>query len=257
MKWSLPIFVLFFLWSKSPLLAQIYNTEIAAEMEVETNGEFYEVTGYATNKTDIDQALHYELSAIKTGAEGSRSKDQQSGRFVLAAQQKVSLSKISINIQEEDRVIFLMLIYDKDDQIVGKERIEVNGAKDDSAFKKKILDQGMISEDLTRSGEDGIALLRGIVVEDTKTKPGRDFFNAYSAQYINKQINGEKVVTIEEVLALGTNTKIQLKVENEIIFQFFVNPRADYIDSMVDYAIQRTQRYFQQLERDRNLVKKY
>lgn len=256
MKWILPIFVLF-LCGEAQLFAQIYNTEIAAEMEVETNGEFYEVTGYATNKTDIDQALHYELSAIKTGGDGNRSKDQQSGRFVLASREKSTLSKISINIQEKDRAIFLLLIYDNDDQIVGKDRIEVNGPKDDSAFKKKILDQGIISDDLTRSGEDGVSLLRGIVVEDTKTKPGRDFFNGYSAQYLNKKINGEKVVTIEEVLALGTNTKIQVKVENEVVFQFFVNPRADYIDSMIDYAIQRTQRYFQQLERNRSLVKKY
>ncbi len=238
------------------LFAQIYNTEVEAKIDLSSNGEFFEITGFANNKTFSNRSLHYVLDVIRT-ENGNTSNNKQEGDFVLASQEKRALSTTSVNSNDKNRVIILLLIYDEENNILGKDRIAMNEVDNDNKFKKDILENNELSDDLNRGGEDGIGLLRGIVVENTITKPGRDFFRLYDQKYRDKKINGEKIVTIDEVLALGTNTKIQLKVDSDIIFQFFVNPRADYIDDMVDYAIQKTDLYFRQLERNRNLVKKY
>ena len=243
--------------------AQIYNTQIEAEISLVSNGEFFEITGFATNKTVSSASLHYVLSVIKSNSNTSNlNKNEQKGRFVLEPGQKIPLSKVTVNSSSQDRVIILLLIYDVDDNILGKDRIVLNDYEADAegensiAVKEAIIKKNKLTVDAKHGGDDGV-FLKGIVVENTKTKPGRDFFKAYSQKYNNNNILGEKIITIDEVIALGSNTRIQLKVENDVIFQFFVNPRADYIQDMVDIAIKRTSNYFDQLRRNRNSVKKY
>lgn len=236
--------------------AQIYNTEVEAKIDLSTNGEFYKINCFANNKTFINRSLHYVFTLIRN-EEGNTSSDKQEGDFVLSAEEKRILFSNTVNIQKKDRVILLLLIYDEDKNILGKDRIAVNEVDSDQDFKKNILKNNQLSDDLNREGEDGIVVLKGVVVENTITRPGREFFRLYDQKYRDKGIDGEKIITVEEVLALGTNTKIQVKAESEIIFQFFVNPRTDYIEEMVDYALQNTDLYFRQLARNRNLVKKY
>lgn len=238
------------------------NNQIEAKIDIESTGEFINVTGFAINNTDISASLHYVLSTIKNSDQGSNmSKNEQKGRFVLEPNQKMSLSKTTINSNDKDRVIILLLLYDLDDNVVGKDRVVLNDLEgnelqeNDAGVKEAILAKNEISEDVTHAGADGV-FLKGLVVEDTKTKPGRDFFKLYSLKYLDNKIEGEKIITIQESIAMGSNTRIQVKVENDIIFQFFVNPRADYIEQMVDAAIRRTSNYFQILRKNRSSVKK-
>ncbi|RDK84724.1 CsgE family curli-type amyloid fiber assembly protein [Marinirhabdus gelatinilytica] len=237
---------------------------VQAKIDLSSNGEFFEIKGMALNTTQINQSLSYTLLVNKTDPETNNSnKNEQKGNFVLPAGERKILSTTKINASDKAKVILLLLLYDQDNAIVAKDRIVLNGSEEDklkakqALLEKAKLDQKEISEDYGNTEKDGVTLLRGLVVEDTKTKPGRDFFTSFSLKYRDEKINGEKIVVIEEVLALGSNTKILVKVENEIVFQFFVNPRANYIEQMVDYAVNRTDRYFQQIKKNRNQIRRY
>ena len=162
------------------------------------------------------------------------------------------------NVDPEQRTILLLLLYDEEDQMVGKDRIVLNGPENVDPTKLIIEAKNAISEDLSNAGEDGYVPLTGIVTEDTKTKPGRDFYRMYKQAYDTKQINGQQIVSVKEILAFGINTKLQVLIEGDLIFEFFVNPRAGYLDQMVDAAIDRTNRYFQFIKkRGDNYVKRY
>ena len=64
--------------------SQSYNTQVEAKIELETKNNLIEITGFAFNKTEIDQSLRYVLSVIKSNPENSNnSKNNQSGRIVL------------------------------------------------------------------------------------------------------------------------------------------------------------------------------
>ncbi len=248
---------LFFLLSSVGCYAQIYNAEIEAKIDVASNGEFYDVTGFAINKTDGNRSLRYVFTIFKNDSIGNNlSKNEKTDRFVLNSGEKKRLPTLNVGANLESRTIALLLLYDKDDRIVGKERIIMNDIKIEEDERKAIAKNNSVSEDKVYSGADGV-VLKGIVVENTKTKPGRDFYRSYSQKYRQDQIEGEEVVVVNEVLALGSSTKIQLQVGDIIIFQFFVNPRADYLDQMVESAIWRTNSYFNQLRKSRSLVKKY
>lgn len=108
--------------------AQFYNKEVEAKLKITNNNEFVDIVGTATNKTEINQSLRYELSVIKNQGE-NYSKNNQSGRFVLAPNQTKELSKTSINIEGGSRIIILLLVYDIDDNLLGKDRYVINDEK--------------------------------------------------------------------------------------------------------------------------------
>ncbi len=240
--------------------SQIYNTEVEAKINLETNNEFIKITGSAFNKTTITKSLRYVLSVIRTNPENSnQSKNDQSGRIVLAPNEKTNLSSTTINVNSEDRIILLLLIYDTDDNILGNDRIVINDTKEASAIKEELqetMEASIPTEDVDTSASDGI-VLRGIVLEETKTKPGRDFYNLFYSSYLSNNINGDKVVTIKEDLALGTNTKIQVKVEEEVVLEFFLRPQNEFLKAMADASIRRVYNHFQRLQQDSKTIKRF
>lgn len=256
---------LFVLVNTMPFCLQAQSSEfgVEAKIDLSNNGAFYEIAGLAINKSDVSEALSYKLLVNKIDQNNNSSKNTQEGQFVLNSGDRKILSKTSINATDDDKVIILLLIYDKNSNIVTKDRIVLNGTEEDEIIAQKalleraVLNSKEVSQDIGNTSEDGVATLRGIVTESTKTKPGRDFFTSFSSKYRTQNINGEKPVLVEEVLALGINTKVLIKIDNNIVFEFLLNPRANYIEQMVDYAIFKTNTYFQQLKKNRNQIKRY
>jgi hypothetical protein len=245
------------------LYGQYYNTKVEAKIHLENNNEFININSSANNKTEISQSLRYTLSVIKTDPEsGNKSKNDQAGRIVLQPSETQKLSSTTIN-STTSRIIILLLVFDLDDNILGKDRMVLNDNFDDNIVPDTIQNRDIFhenrtsSEDLQNKGEDGIFLLKGIVVEDTKTKPGRDFFKYYSDKYNAKRINGEEIITVVEIFALGRNTKIEIRAGDEVIFNFFVRPKQEFLEEMSDYAIEFTQRYFKRRRANKNQSKRY
>jgi hypothetical protein len=239
--------------------SQFYNKEIEAKIEVENNNEFINITGTALNKTELNESLRYTLTVFRTDPQSKNiSKNEQSGRFVIESLEKKMLSSTTINANETDKVIILLLLYDIDDQIKGKDRIVYNDDGEEIELAPETEENIAVVEsaDVDNSNKDGI-ILKGIVIEDTKTKPGRDFYNMFYSLYNLNNINGEQVILIKEVLALGTNTKIEVLIDNNTIFEFFARPNNDYLKSMSDFAIRRVYQYFQQLKKQKEIARQY
>lgn len=247
--------MLFFLISFSNTgIAQIYNTQVAAEIEMNRNSEFIEVAGTAYNKTQISQSLRYVLSVIKTDPGGNISKNDQDGRFVLQPGEKKKLSITTVNVDDKTKVILLLLVYDLDEKLLGKDRIVLN---DDSGDKKIILKPKENTDVRTEFAKSDGVELRGIVLEDTKTKPGRDFYTQFYSGYMYYSVNGPKIVTIKEELAIANNTKIEVLIGDEILMEFIVRPQNDFIRGMADIAVRRTMAYFEDLKKQKDIVKQY
>lgn len=237
--------------------SQIYNTQVEAKINLKRNAEIIEIIGTAFNKTELNQSLRYVLSVIKNDPKNSnRSKNDQSGRFVLDPGQKKYLSMTTIYAGDKDRIIILLLVYNFDDQLLGKDRIVINGNSEDRKAQAKIDAEKSNSADATHKKDDGV-ILRGIVVEDTKTKIGRDFYKLFYSEYLKYNINGEKIVTIKETLAIANNTKIEVLVGDVKVLEFYVRPQLDYLKSLNIEAIKRVYLHFQKLDQEKNIVKRY
>lgn len=236
--------------------AQVYNTTVEAKINLEPNSEFTTIIGTAYNKSDINQSLRYELTVFKTNPQNSNtSKNSQSGRIVLEPGVKKNLSQTTINSDVEDRMIILLLIYDEGDKPLGKDRIIINGNAADKRMASLDKNTTVIEEEPIPTG-DGVKL-RGLVLEETKSRPGREFFTTFSGLYREANIDGELVITVKESLSLANNTAIEIIVGNEKIFEFIVRPQNDYLKAAAQAAVARVGAYFKYLEENKSVVKQY
>ncbi|NND61605.1 MAG: hypothetical protein HKN48_00260 [Flavobacteriaceae bacterium] len=237
--------------------AQIHNTKVAGKIDVEANSDLIKITASAYNKTSISESLKYVLSVIKTDPEtGNRSKNDQSGRLVLGAGQKQNLSQTTISANETARIIILLLIYNIDNEIIGKDRVIINGNDADMELAAKTKEQVYVSPDAQYVKADGVEL-RGIILEETKTRPGREFYRMYTDSYQYYNIDGEQVVLIKETLSIANNTKIEITIGSVKILEFIVRPQNDFLKQLAEIAIKRTNKYFNDLRSGKYTVTQY
>ena len=241
--------------------SQVYNTKVEAEINTQQYGDVIQITGSALNKTSLSQSLRYVLSVIKNNPNSSNtSKNDQSGRIVLDLGQKKNLSSTTINSNDKDRIIILLLIYDENNKLLGMDRLVINGNEEDAQIKELENQQNEkaleFSPDATDNKEDGI-VLRGIVIEETKTKPGRDFYKMFYSLYSANNVNGDEIVTVKEVLAINNNTKIEIYVANEKVVEFFIRPQNEYLKTMSELSIKRVYWYLQQYKQNKSVKKHY
>ena len=249
------ILLTFATWGVS---SQIYNTEVEATIILEEQFNFISVTGTAYNKSEISQSLRYELSVIKGDQNSTnKSRNSQQGRFVLSSGEQKSLSNTTINKSEKDRIIVLLLVYDSQNNLIGKDRKVINGNARDKQ-DRIVLDRenSKTSPDMASGINDGVAL-KGIVIEDTKTKVGRDFYKMFSAAYRSSNMNASEIITVKEDLAIGNNTKIEIYADQDLVIEFILQPRQDYLEAMNIDSIRRLRRFLFLKEKNKTQVKRY
>ncbi|HRB72406.1 MAG TPA: CsgE family curli-type amyloid fiber assembly protein, partial [Flavobacterium sp.] len=148
------------------------------------------------------------------------------------------LSKTQVNISKEDETILLLLIYDEDDKIIGKDRIVVG------------------ETDKAEQPADGLELI-GIVSDETKTKFGKEFYDYFYGKYQEKKLNARKIVKIEEELSFGRTTRIRVVIDNDLINEFVSRPDEDFLLYMAEDSIAKLIKYFQDVEKQKNYITQY
>lgn len=240
-----------FLW---PLLfmgifmgnAQNFNSEVQAIFQVDdSKKDMLDILGIAKNLTKENKSLRYELSVITSDFTGANSsKSAQSGFFVLKPYETQNLSRASASTSQEHRTILLLLIYDKDNNLLGTARKEypLKGKKENKASYKKPF--------------EGLQL-KGMVTEKTKTKPGKDFYKIFYQKYRLSDSPGNKIIKIEEMVSLGRTTKLMVKIDDKILFQFYARPKLEYLEEMADLSLRYVNRYFENLKKRKEYITRY
>ncbi|MFD0699618.1 CsgE family curli-type amyloid fiber assembly protein [Myroides pelagicus] len=260
MKIQLVYFIFFFL-SFYPSNAQIMNTQVKAVLDVKLDKDQLYIKGIAQSKTDAITSISYKLSIIRTNIQsGNQSKNNQSGYQILEPFQNCTLSSTSVNFTQEDRLIILLLIYDVNQKLIATARQVINETRDENQIKQVLSQQMQKQVEKVNKQEaivDAQINFRGIVVDQTKTKAGRDFYQLYYSNYLSGNINSQHIITITESITLGNNTKITLKTSQGLIFEFFVRTQYDYLKSMSNTAIKFTLIHLDQLEKNKQRTKTF
>jgi hypothetical protein len=226
-------------------IAQFTNIDVVAKLKTETIDDIISVTATATNTTEVYKSLQYTITVFRTDANNNVTKNNQEGRFTLEANETKKLSQGSISVEDSNKIVLLLLLYE-DDKVIGKDRL---------AFNEEIDQKSKTAVEDT-SSDDGIEL-KGIVIEETKTKPGRDFYEFFYASYTLNQINGNKVVGVYEKLSFGRSTIIQVKIEDNIIHECIGKPDLEYLEQMSKISIRKVYKYFKDLKKQKNDIFQY
>ena len=245
MNKSLLFFLLFF---TAFLSAQSTNKDVVAKINTILLDDGVKLVATATNTTAIYKSLRYNFTVFKTDSLNKLNKEIKKDRFTLKENESVILELVSIQDIKNDKIIILLLIYDED-QIIGKDRIAYNEdlKQKNNAIKER--------QDETEDN-DGLEL-RGIVTEETKTKPGRDFYEFFFNAYTLNNINGNKIVGVFEKLSFGRTTLIEVKIEEQVIHQCIGKPDLEYLEQMAKTAIRKVSKYFVDQKKIKNDIFQY
>ena len=222
-----------------------FNKDVEPNINLETDGVYTKIIFSAFNKTRLNKSLRFRaLISQNQNADSSKIQFEDEQYFILESGERKNISTATLDLSKGQRTIVFVLIYEED-KIIGKERIVINGFEGEDDMKPKVVAKENLTTQKTADHTQDIDLLKGLVVENTKTKPGRDFYQMFYLAYKNNNINGNKVVKVDEVLAIGGNTQIKIYAGDELVVQFFLNPRSSYLKEMVDLSIARINLYFQ------------
>ncbi len=235
--------------------AQLYNKEYVARIYADRKSEFYTFTATAENLTPTDVNLRYDFTRYQADENGNVDKNTQSDRIFLKGNEKQVLSTGTVNYNAEGKITILLVLYDIDDRPVGQDRIELNPINGFQQIVSEKPQETAVSQDQA-APQDGF-VLDGLVVENTLTKAGRDFYKYFYAEYYNRQVKTKKNIVIEEVPGKFRSTRISVKIDDQLLWQFFSQPKKSFLQKMAKTALDRCIAYLQQLQRQANTITHY
>lgn len=88
----------------------------------------------------------------------------------------------------------------------------------------------------------------GLLVDDTKTKSGKEFYDMFYNGWIAPSIAKNYTITISEKPFRLTSTMIAVSINDNLVYQAILQPRQDIIESQTEEAIYITQDYLTNYE---------
>ncbi len=214
------------------------DKKIIAKIENETVEKQLKIKAIVTNNTPTYVELNYLLISIKKGATGNLSNNKQSGKFSINPGETKSLSEISVGLENKDALKAFLYIRDEQTQkLISKDSLEIN----QNFFNKKI----------SQVEKEEAFELKGLTIDDTKTKVGRDFYDMFYIQYNQIPDKSTSSIKISELPARGTSGQINIEIDDKVIYSFITNPSEDYLMEQLS----NTLRYIKEYNIRKNLIK--
>ena len=231
---------------------------VEATINLEASSDFVKVSGIVFNPQQFDQRLLGKLTvSFDTDDPEKPYRDIIENRFVILPGEKLRIAETSFPPTTDKEITLFFIVFDANEKIVGKKRIVLNKAEKEvegglDLEDKFLKELAKTSNKPVEVEKEGSKYLAGLIFEDTRTKPGQDFYREFSSQYLLADIKGPENITIKEFLATGRNTRIDVMAGTKVVWQFFARPQIDYIRQQVQQSLRRINVYFQQLEKQRD-----
>ncbi|MFY1047704.1 CsgE family curli-type amyloid fiber assembly protein [Chryseobacterium sp. GP-SGM7] len=227
----------FFIFLSVCLYAQ-EDKGIVAKIEKNVIEKQLLVKAAVTNNSSIYRELNYLLVAIKKGSSGNLSNNKQSGKFSINPGETKSLSELSVNLDKNDALKAYLYIRDEENQkLISKDSLEIN--------------QNFLKNKIAKVESDVVFELRGLTIDETKTKVGKDFYDQFYIQYNQLPEKSSSAIKIIELPTRGTSGQITIEIDDKMIYGFVTNPSEEFITEQVFNAL----RYIKEFTASKNLVK--
>ena len=105
---------------------------------------------------------------------------------------------------------------------------------------KKLLEQVIKQQDKSNDLEIEID---GLLVDDTKTKTGKDFYDLFYSSWEAPKEAKNYTITISEKPFRLTSTLIEVSINDTPVYQSILQPRQDIVEGLSADAVSTTQTY--------------
>ncbi|HLV24065.1 MAG TPA: curli-like amyloid fiber formation chaperone CsgH [Moheibacter sp.] len=219
------------------ILPLILFAQASDENPVEANIEVTQQENIITLQPTLQNhsALFFEYNYLllvkKTDQNSNLSVNKQSGKFTLEPGEVKKLSTSQINQTESQNIKAVLYIRDENkNTLITKDSIEIKGS-----VKAKV--------------EESSLFIEGLVVDETKTKFGKDFYDNFFTAYNQYPQKYKFIILISEMPYRGQTSIIQLKIDQEVIYEFYSNPNEEYSKYQVGMALRAIAKYAEDKEK--------
>lgn len=115
---------------------------------------------------------------------------------------------------------------------------EYSSTKEIPPSLKKLIESVIKKQQKTNEVE-----IDGLLVDDTKTKAGKDFYDLFYGEWEAPKNAKDFTITISEKPFRLTSTIIMVSINDNSVYQAFLQPRMDIIEAITEEAIFNTQSY--------------
>ena len=95
--------------------------------------------------------------------------------------------------------------------------------------------------------------INGMVVDETRSKHGRDFYDLFYTSWSEPEESYAYTIRIEEKPGRGRGTVIVVRVNDEIVYQSQLQPRYEVVEQAALQAVERTYRIMQRYDLRRRI----
>ena len=103
-------------------------------------------------------------------------------------------------------------------------------------------------EETEKVSRDAEIEIDGLLIDETKTKNGRDFYDYFYRDWLPPQKAKNYSIFVTERPYRLTTTMIEIRINETLVFQSFLQPRSDIVEMLAQQAIARTALYLQNYE---------
>lgn len=220
------ILLLFSFLSIVSMAQENKDSLIVAKIEVVQSENTLTFHPTVQNKGVYHYELDYLLLVKKTDANKNLSVSQQKGKFTLLPNQIESLSTTTVNQTSKQKITAILYIRDEvENRLITKDSVQI------------------ITEELIPIKESSLSIMKGIVVDDSKTKIGKDYYDLFYSTYNQYPTKFDFIINILELPYRGLSSIIQVKVDQDLILEFFTNPDEEFLKEQVAATFQRLTSY--------------
>lgn len=218
MKTLATILGIFFVVAKSSAQSQ---HGVTAKIITEQKEGSLQIRAAAISTSDTYHSLNYIMVSVKKGQSGSSS-NKQSGKFSINPNETKTLAETNFNLRRNDGLKIYLFVKDEEtDALLSKDSLEINGAQ----FAKEI---SFIPENKLE--------LSGLMIDETKTRIGQQFYDAFFMKYNQLPKKFQGTVTVAELPGFGRSTRVTVMYDDQLVYVFV--PRAD--DEAIAEEVTRT-----------------
>lgn len=215
------------------------HNQVKAILELNKQEDVIHITGKGVNNDNIIHSeLNYLLLSVKQGKSGSLSNNKQEGKFVIDIDEVKILSQIETNITPGDQMkVYLFIRDESEKRLLSKDSL-IFSVRDDMTLQiaKQIVEK---KGDPTPNA----FALKGLTIDETKTKVGQDFFDLFYSEYNLISSNYAFILKVREQPSFGRSGIIHIEVGNEIIYSLHLMPSEEYLEEQVQYALRSINYY--------------
>jgi len=112
---------------------------------------------------------------------------------------------------------------------------------------KKLIEE-ITANETEKAGNDADIEIDGLLFDETKTKSGKDFYDFFYTGWVAPANARNYSIFITEKPYRLTTTMIEISINETMVYQSFLQPRSDYIETLAEQAVAQTQMYLQNYE---------